>query len=39
MMQKNKIPAHQRNVILEILVYDSTGDDFDVPYVMLKLDK
>jgi ubiquitin-activating enzyme E1 len=38
-ISKKKIPAHQKNVILEFTCDDVTGEDVEVPYVMLKLDK
>lgn len=33
------IPEHQRNVIFEITAEDSTEEDVEVPYVMVKLGK
>lgn len=36
-VSKNPIPSHQKNVILEIVCDDETGEDVEVPYVMLKL--
>ncbi|KAL8741678.1 MAG: hypothetical protein Q9190_005739 [Brigantiaea leucoxantha] len=38
-VSRKKIPDHQRNVILEMTVDDTTGEDVEVPYVMLKLGK
>ncbi|KAI4165391.1 MAG: hypothetical protein LQ342_000799 [Letrouitia transgressa] len=38
-VSRTKIPDHQKNVILEITADDQTGDDVDLPYVMLKLSK
>ena len=38
-ISKKKIPEHQRNVIFEITCEDTTGEDVEVPYVMVKLDK
>jgi ubiquitin-activating enzyme E1 len=32
-----KISQHQKNVILEITADDETGEDVEIPYVMLKL--
>ncbi|KAK3709496.1 E1 ubiquitin-activating protein [Vermiconidia calcicola] len=38
-ISRNRIPEHQRNVILEITCEDVTEEDVEVPYVMLKLNK
>ena len=38
-VSKTKIPEHQKNVIFEITGDDTTGEDVEVPYVMLKLNK
>ena len=38
-ISKKPIPDHQKNVIFEITVEDQTGEDVEVPYVMLKLRK
>ena len=38
-ISKKKIPEHQKNMILEITADDVTGEDIEVPYVMLKLGK
>jgi len=38
-ISKKKIPEHQKNVILEITCEDTTEEDIEVPYVMLKLNK
>ena len=38
-ISKKPIPPHQKNVIFEITCDDASGEDVDVPYVMLKLDK
>lgn len=38
-ISKKPIPAHQKNVIFEITADDQTGEDVEVPYVMVKLDK
>lgn len=38
-ISKKKVPEHQRNVILEVTVDDQTGEDVEVPYVMVKLAK
>lgn len=38
-ISKKPIPEHQKNVILEVVVEDESGEDVEVPYVMLKLDK
>lgn len=31
------VPAHAKNMILEITAEDATEEDVEVPYVMLKL--
>ena len=36
-VSKNAIPAHQKNVIFEICVEDQTGEDVEVPYIMMKM--
>lgn len=33
---QKKLPDHQRNVIFEMTVVDQTGEDVEVPYVMVK---
>jgi len=33
------IPDHQRNVIFEITAEDTTEEDVEIPYVMVKLRK
>jgi len=38
-ISKKKIPEHQRNVIFEITAEDTTDEDVEIPYVMLKLRK
>ncbi|KAL9030480.1 MAG: hypothetical protein Q9196_001398 [Gyalolechia fulgens] len=38
-ISKKSIPGHQKNVIFEMTVEDQTGEDVEVPYVMLKLHK
>ncbi|GAB7338869.1 hypothetical protein MBLNU457_5555t1 [Dothideomycetes sp. NU457] len=38
-ISKKKIPEHQKNVIFEITAEDTTEEDVEIPYVMLKLDK
>lgn len=38
-ISKKPIPAHQKNVIFEITVEDQAGEDIEVPYVMVKLQK
>lgn len=38
-ISKKPIPSHQKNVIFEITAEDQTGEDVEVPYVMVKLDK
>jgi ubiquitin-activating enzyme E1 len=36
-ISKKPIPEHQKNVIFEICVEDETGEDVEVPYVMMKM--
>lgn len=38
-VSKKPIPDHQKNVIFEINVEDKDGEEVEVPYVMVKLDK
>ena len=38
-ISKKPIPAHQKNVIFDICVDDETGEDVEVPYVMMKMRK
>lgn len=38
-ISRKPIPDHQKNVIFEVTVEDQTGEDVEVPYVMVKLDK
>ncbi|KAF1817025.1 ubiquitin-activating enzyme E1 1 [Eremomyces bilateralis CBS 781.70] len=38
-ISRKPIPEHQKNVIFEITAEDSTEEDVEVPYVMLKLRK
>jgi ubiquitin-activating enzyme E1 len=38
-ISKKKIPDHQKNVIFEITAEDTTEEDVEIPYVMLKLSK
>ncbi|KAL1957404.1 hypothetical protein VTO42DRAFT_6084 [Malbranchea cinnamomea] len=38
-ISKKPIPAHQKNVIFEITADDQSGEDVEVPYVMVKLNK
>lgn len=38
-ISKKPIPAHQRNIIYEITAEDQNGEDVEVPYVMVKLNK
>ena len=38
-ISKKPIPDHQKNVIFEITADDQTGEDVEVPYVMVKLNK
>ncbi|KAM3076209.1 E1 ubiquitin-activating protein [Clarireedia jacksonii] len=36
-ISKKPIPEHQKNVIFEICVEDQTGEDVEVPYIMMKM--
>ena len=36
-ISKKPVPSHQRNLILEITAEDQTGEDVEIPYVMVKL--
>ena len=36
-VSKKPIPSHQKNVIFEITAEDQTGEDVEIPYVMVKL--
>lgn len=36
-VSKKPIPDHQKNVIFEVCVEDQTGEDVEVPYIMVKL--
>jgi ubiquitin-activating enzyme E1 len=36
-VSKKPIPEHQKNLIFEITADDQTGEDVEVPYVMVKL--
>jgi len=36
-VSKKEIPDHQKNVIFEICVEDQTGEDVEVPYIMMKM--
>lgn len=38
-ISKKPVPEHQKNVIFEVCVDDSTGEDVEVPYVMVKMSK
>lgn len=38
-ISKKPIPDHQQNVIFEITAEDQTGEDVEIPYVMVKLGK
>lgn len=35
-ISKKPIPDHQKNVIFEICAEDQTGEDVEVPYIMMK---
>lgn len=36
-ISKKDIPDHQKNVIFEITAEDTTEEDVEIPYVMVKL--
>ena len=38
-ISKKPIPSHQKNVIFEMTVEDTTEEDVEVPYVMLRLQR
>jgi ubiquitin-activating enzyme E1 len=38
-ISKKPIPSHQKNVIFEVTAEDTTGEDVEIPYVMMKLRK
>lgn len=38
-ISKKAVPEHQKNVIFEICVEDQTGEDVEVPYIMVKMGK
>jgi len=38
-ISKKPIPEHQKNVIFEICAEDQTGEDVEVPYIMMKMRK
>lgn len=34
-ISKKLIPAHQKHIIFEVVVEDATGEDVEVPYIMI----
>jgi ubiquitin-activating enzyme E1 len=38
-VSRKPIPDHQKNVIFEVTAEDQTGEDVEIPYVMVKLNK
>jgi ubiquitin-activating enzyme E1 len=38
-ISRKPIPEHQKNVILEVTADDTTDEDVEIPYVMVKLGK
>jgi len=38
-ISRKPIPDHQKNVIFEVTAEDQTGEDVEIPYVMMKLRK
>lgn len=37
-VSKNAVPSHQKNVIFDICADDQSGEDVEVPYVMVRMD-
>ena len=37
LISKKPVPSHQKNVIFEICCEDQTGEDVEVPYIMMKM--
>lgn len=38
-VSKKPVPKHQKNVIFEVTAEDQTGEDVEIPYVMVKMNK
>jgi ubiquitin-activating enzyme E1 len=38
-ISRKPIPDHQKNVIFEVTAEDKSGEDVEIPYVMVKLRK
>jgi ubiquitin-activating enzyme E1 len=38
-ISRKPIPAHQQSIILEVTAEDTTEEDVEIPYVMVKLGK
>ena len=38
-ISRKPIPEHQKNVIFEVTAEDTTEEDVEIPYVMVKLQK
>lgn len=38
-ISKKPVPDHQKNVIFEVTAEDTTEEDVEIPYVMVKLRK
>lgn len=38
-VSKNAVPEHQQNVIFDICCDDQTGEDVEVPYIMMKMNR
>jgi ubiquitin-activating enzyme E1 len=36
-ISRKPIPDHQKNVILEVTAEDTTEEDVEIPYIMVKL--
>ena len=38
-ISRKPIPSHQKNLIFEVTAEDETGEDVEIPYVMVKLNE
>ena len=38
-ISRKPVPAHQKNLIFEVTAEDQSGEDVEIPYVMVKLRK
>jgi ubiquitin-activating enzyme E1 len=39
LVSRKKVPDHMQNLILEVTADDTTGEDVEIPYVMVKLNE